>query len=275
MVLQPLMIEPQRIGRFLATDELGYVKPDVAMDLIGPVWRPFVDFVAGALMRRNGVYSVYIRGSIPRGLAIENISDADFIYISEQDFERQDHAMEVAAKARFPFARDIKVFRLSRAEFRKIHHPQRRPYFHMLLKTQSLFLAGEDVTKSIEPFKLGPDMVSHVFALASEFAKSQAWLSRLPAALPDQQKQSLERSMHVWICKRIARSGFEVTMNRTDRFTRDLYLCYEQFAEFYPERAEQMYDVLVNCLTGEKNPAPYGELVEFLVREGLRLLPQG
>ena len=44
--------------------------------------------------------------------------------------------------------------------------PQKRPYFHMLLKTQCLFLAGDDIARDIEPFKIGPDMVSHVFSLA-------------------------------------------------------------------------------------------------------------
>jgi len=148
------MIEPRRVGRFLVTDILGYVQPDVAVDLIGNVWRPLVDFVIGALMNRNGVRAVYLRGSIPRGLAIENVSDADFIYFSDTDFERADRVVEETAKANFPIVSELKLFRLDRAKFDKIHHPQRRPYFHMLIKTQSLFLAGDDVAKHIEPFSV-------------------------------------------------------------------------------------------------------------------------
>ena len=266
------MIEPRRIGRFLATDSLGYVQPDVAIDLIGSVWSPLVDFVVGALMKRNGVRAVYLRGSIPRGLAIENFSDADFIYFSDTDFERADSIVEETAKANFPIVSELKLFRLDRAIFDKIHHPQRRPYFHMLIKTQSLLLAGDDIAKHIEPFKIGPEMVSHVFALENEFAKSQQWLLNLPASIPNEQKNSIEPSVRRWISKRIVRSGFEVTMNRTDRFTRDLYLCYEQFLMFYPEHAKQMYQVLVNCLNGDRSAAKYGELVQFLTKEGLRLL---
>jgi hypothetical protein len=267
-----MMSEPRRIGRFLVTDGLGYVQPDVSVDLIGGVWRPLVDFVVSALMSRNGVRAVYVRGSIPRGLAIENVSDADFIYFSDTDFDRADSVVEEAAKLDFPIVSELKLFRLSRAKFDKIHLPQQRPYFHMLIKTQSLFLAGDDVAKHIEPFRIGPDMVSHIFALKNEFAKSQQWLLDLPASIPNEQKKSIERSVRRWISKRIVRSGFEATMNRTDHFTRDLFLCYEQFALFYPEHAKQMYRVLANCLNGDHSAAKYGELVQFLTGEGLRLL---
>lgn len=266
------MIEPRRIGRFLKTDRLGYIQPDVAIDLIGDVWRPLVDFVVNALMNRNSVRAVYIRGSIPRGLAIENVSDADFIYFSDTNFDRADVVVEKAAKANFPFVAELKLFRLSRAEFDKIHYPQRRPYFHMLLKTQSLFLAGDDIAKNIESFKIGPDMVSHVFALANEFAKSQRWLLKVLPSIPNEQRQDAECSMRRWISKRIVRAGFEVTMNRTDHFTRDLYLCYEQFAKFYPGHAEQMYRVFENCLKGQSSTVQYEPLVQLLAREGLCLL---
>jgi uncharacterized protein len=266
------MIAPRRIGRFLVTDSLGYVQPDVAIDLIGSVWRPLVNFVVSDLMNRNGVRAVYLRGSIPRGLAIENFSDADFIYFSDTEFERADSVVEETAKTHFPILSELKLFRLNRAIFDKIHGPQQRPYFHMLIKTQSLFLAGDDVAKHIEPFRIGPEMVSHVFALENEFVKSQQWLLNLPTSIPNEQKKTIERSVRRWISKRIVRSGFEATMNRTDHFTRDLFLCYEQFEMFYPEHAKQMYQVLGNCLNGDHSAAKYGELVQFVAAEGLRLL---
>jgi hypothetical protein len=262
------MIEPRRFGRFLAADKFGYVQPDVALERIDRKWRPLVDSVARAVMLRGGVRSVYVRGSIPRGLSIEHVSDADFIYFSEIDFDQLDRDLEDAVKAEFPFVPEVSLFRLGRAQFDKIHHPQRRPYFHMLIKTQSLLLAGDDVAKLIEPFRIGPEMVSHVFALENEFAKSQQWLLNLPASIPNEHKKAAERSVRRWISKRIVRSGFEVTMNRTDHFTRDLYLCYEQFSMFYPERAKQMYQVLVNCLNGDHSATQYGELAKFLAGEG-------
>lgn len=260
------MIQPQRIGRFLSVDECGYVKPDVAIDRIGAVWKPPVAFVRDALMSRQGVRSVYLRGSIARGLAIENVSDADFIYLSDTDYELADVELEQAVEARFAFVKGLELSRLDRATFDKIRPPQRRPYFHMLLKTQCLFLAGDDVARNIAPFRIGLDMVSHVFSLQSEFV-------RLPRLLEEGRKSGAGQSMRRWFSRRIVRSGFEVTMDRTNRFTRDLYLCYEQFAGFYPDRSAQMYRVLINCLDGGESPLQYAELVAFLSGESANLAP--
>jgi hypothetical protein len=259
------VIQPQRLGRFLSVDEFGYVKPDVSLDRIGAVWKPLVAFVSDALMNRRGVRSVYLRGSIPRGLAIENVSDADFFYLSETDYESADGNLEQAVQARFAFAKGLELSRLDHASLERIRRPQRRPYFQMLLKTQCLLLAGEDIARDIAPFQLGAEMVSHVFSLQSEF-------SRLPSLLEEGRKTGVEQSMRQWFSRRIVRSGFEVTMDRNDRFTRDLYLCYEQFTRFYPDRSEQMFRVLINCLNGDESPLQYAELVAFLVREGARLI---
>jgi len=250
------VIEPERIGRFLSVDEFGYVQPDVAIDKIGAIWKPLVAFVQNALMNRQGVRSVYLRGSIPRGLAIENISDADFFYFSETDFDPADIELARIVEANFAIVNGLELSRLDRATFDKIHANQRRPYFHMLLKTQCLFLAGDDIARDIEPFQIGPEMVSHVFSLQTEF-------SRLPRWLEEGRRSGVEQSIHRWFSRRIVRSGFEVTMDRSNRFTRDLYLCYEQFAQFYPDWSEQMFRVLINSLNGEESSLQYGELVAF------------
>jgi predicted nucleotidyltransferase len=183
------VIQPQRLGRSLSVDEFGNVKPDVAVDRIGTVWQPVVALVSDALVNRPGVRLVYLRGSIPRGLAIEGLSDADFFYLSENNFESDDADLERQVESRFPFVKGLELTRLDRDTFDRI-----RP------------------------------------------------------------------------------SGGEVTMDRNDRFTRDLYLCYEQFSQFYPDRSEQMFRALINCLNGGESPLQYGELVTFLAREGARLI---
>jgi hypothetical protein len=262
------MIEPRRIGRFLAVDQFGHVQPDVAADRIGDPWRPLVEFVVRSLMQRESVRSVYIRGSIPRGLAIANISDADFIYFSEVSFDAEDDALQKRVAADFPFVNGLELSRLDRAAFDRIHRRQRRPYFHMLLKTQCLFLAGNDIALDIEPFKIGLDMVSHVFSLAGEF-------SRLPTWLAESRQTGEEQAVRQWFSRRAVRAGFEVTMDRTNHFTRDLFLCYEDFAKCYPDRSESMYRVLTNCLNGEDDPLQFRDLVAFLDHEGSRLLVSG
>lgn len=258
------MLRPQRIGRYLSLDGGGCVQPDVSPDRVRPFWTPLVTFVRDALTDREGVRSVYLRGSIARGLAIENVSDADFIYLSDIDFDRADAELERVVEAKFPFVKGLELSRLDRAALERVRPRQRRPHFHMLLQTQCLFLAGEDITRDTPPFRLGSDMVSHVFSLQDEFL-------RLPRLLEEGRKSGVEKAMHQWFSRRIVRSGFEVTMDRNDCFTRDLYLCYEQFTKFYPARADEMFRVLANCLNGTQSPLQYRPLVAFLTGEGTRL----
>ena len=259
------MIQPQRIGRYLSVDGSGHVIPDVAFDRVGAVWQPLVAFVRDALTERKDVRSVYLRGSIPRGLAIENVSDADFLYLSETNFDSADAELEQTVETRFPFVKGLELSRLDLATLKRERPLPLRPYFHMLLKTQCLFLVGEDITRDIPPFKLGADMVSHVFSLRAEF-------SRLPNLLAASRDSGEQQAMYRWFSRRIVRSGFEVTMDRNDRFTRDLYLCYEQFGRFYPDRAEEMFRVLVNCLNGVECALQHSDLVEFLAAEGAHLI---
>jgi len=44
--------------------------------------------------------------------------------------------------------------------------------------------------------------------------------------------------------KGLLRVGFELTMERSQKYTRDLYRCYETFAEYYPEKEPEMREVL-------------------------------
>lgn len=56
-----------------------------------------------------------------------------------------------------------------------------------------------------------------------------------------------------WIMKRIVRTGCELVMERSQKYTRDLYPCYELFAEYYPEKSDDMYRVLELAINPTKD----------------------
>jgi uncharacterized protein len=258
------MIQPQRIGKFLETDAAGYIRPDVSRALIGGKWEPLVDLTAHALMGTGTVRAVYVRGSVPRGLALEDVSDLDVIYISESEQAEAERGIQEQAREKFPFVPKIEFLRLTDETFNRIVPPRRTPYFHMLLKTQSLFMAGSDVTRFITPFRPGPEMVSHAFGLPKTYAET---LQRLHDDPPAD-----ETEIRQWFSRRLVRAGFEITLNRQLRFTRDLYLCWEQFAEFYPDYKTRMYEALVNSLNGHESLAGYGDLVALIRSESPGIL---
>jgi hypothetical protein len=48
----------------------------------------------------------------------------------------------------------------------------------------------------------------------------------------------------LWVTRKILRTGYELVMFDENRWTNDLYLCWESFAKGYPDRAVLMRETL-------------------------------
>ncbi len=255
-----------RIGRYLNRDSRGFIVPDVSDQGIKSPWREAVNDVVKTLEREGAATSVFIRGSVPRGLAIEGVSDLDFIYYSEVKTPQLELELEKRFESMFPFIKGIELVRIDNDLLNLKLGPQTRPYFQMLLKTQSLFLSGNDLTKNIEPFKIDLNMCSHAFEIGAEFTKMSKWLDE------DRQKNTEVETIK-WFYRRLVRAGFEICLDRLDHFTRDLYLCYEDFVRMYPEHNEAMARALDGALNGNSDPLLETELISLVESEKTRLLP--
>lgn len=248
-------VEPQRIGRYLTNDHRGCVVPDVGHDKIAEPWQSLVAYVAQALLGSGKVSAVYVRGSVPRGLAIDHVSDVDFVYLAESELDELEKQIDLVCRERFPFARGVELIRLGEEKFNRVHAPHTRPYFHMLLKTQSLCVGGTNVTQSIASFRPDGNMVCHAFLLQEEFAQ----LAGMIAEEPEKKAETIK-----WYGRRLVRAGHEITLATVPRYTRDLYLCYEQFAQIYPQHADMMFGALRNSLNGNLDWDEFLPLIEFV-----------
>lgn len=260
------MIKPKRLGRFLQVDSKGFIVPDVSLASIQPHWRPLVDHATKRLMAIPGVTAVYIRGSIPRGLAQDGYSDADFLCPTDSNDCRigpEVEALDRELQSLFPQCRGLEVSNLTPQKLAHINECQTRPYQHMLLKTQALCLAGPDICTTIVPFSPDVEMVSHTFHLERDFAEYLKWQTEEGANIAEVRR---------WMSRRIVRAGLEITLNRQLRFTRDLYLCYEVFSEFYPQHQQTMFTILQNALNGHLPLEPYQSFISFLQAEAQNLL---
>jgi len=67
------------IGSFLQTDTDGFIVNTTSPEKIQSAWLPAVEMVSDAYRKHFGenLHSVYIRGSVAKGEAIDNISDID------------------------------------------------------------------------------------------------------------------------------------------------------------------------------------------------------
>jgi len=263
--MKPQLIQPIKSGRCLVLNEDGFVRTDVGYNHIQDHWKEATECAIQFIKETINPTSIYIRGSVPRGLAIDGISDLDLICLSEiSDSSVLRKQLDAKITARFPFIKGVECVSLNQEEFAKVYEGQTRPYYHMLLKTQSLLIYGIDVTSSIAPFNISKEMVTHVFQLEREFSKLSHWL--------EQDRQSgHEVETRKWFSRRLLRSGFEIVMTRAQVFTRDLWPCYEIFLKYYPDKSSNMYEVLCNALNGHIDPLTFKDLVSFIINEKQRV----
>ena len=232
---ESLTVKP--IGSYLYVDENGFIVNPASIEKLQPKWAPVVRKVKEGYLKHFGesLHSVYIRGTVAKGEAIENVSDVDSFAVVTLPSEKidgswaKDFAKEVMAE--YPFVAGVEVDSIPLQELEKHKADQ------LMLKTQSVCVYGENLADKIAPMKPGKAMAQHVKYIKREILKTREWFQG------DHTDVEIRRKC-TWIMKRLLRSGFELVMERSQKYTRDLYPCYKGFAEYYPDKKDEMHQVL-------------------------------
>lgn len=235
----------RKTGRYLGVDKAGFIVPDVSQDLIPEKWQELINAIIAFTeeYEAHNVVALYVRGSVPRGLAIEGVSDLDLLFIVRNaDTALSEHVLSFkkALLERYPFCNGIEWSIDPLPDMNAIPLRSEDRHLARLIKTQALHLWGQDLASSFPKVKPGVDMVSHAFGLAYEW---QAFPARMRAA-----SQTRCDQLCLWMGKRLLRTAFELVALDKPLFTRDLYLCYETAATEYPEIASELYEVLALSL---------------------------
>lgn len=252
----------RNIGSALETDKDGYIVKAASADKIQPEWRPAVDTVVNAYVDNLGddLHSVYIRGSVAKGEAIEHVSDLDTIALTTTDkgYVNTDwmRAFRQKFAQDFPFVSGVEIQLVPIEDIGRNNR--------ILIKTQTACIYGEDIAPQLPPLKPGRDTMIHAFALGERIEET---VERLKTA------EDPERIAHIctWIMKRIVRTGCELVMERSGKYTRDLYPCYELFSGYYPEKSDEMYHALELAIHPSQDAREIIDVLEgiggWLVRE--------
>lgn len=67
-----------------------------------------------------------------------------------------------------------------------------------------------------------------------------------------------------WYMKELLRSANEITLERSHKYTRDLYKCYELFSEYYPEKESEMREVLYLALNPTEDKVKLVHMVDTI-----------
>lgn len=228
------------IGRAQAVDAAGCIVNPCAPELIPPSWQAAVRELLEICRQALGpaLHSLYLRGSVPRGLAIDGVSDLDAIGLvqgpqaSAEDWIRP---MDARVRAMHPGCRgvELRLWPLQGLDRLPPQHPAR-----FLLKTQALCLWGPDVAAAWAPVPL-EDARIVLNALPRALARMRVALHT--AQRPDHE---LMRERCRWLAKKIVRAGFELVAVEEQAYTRDLHPCWLALARHHPRQAGPMRDVL-------------------------------
>jgi predicted nucleotidyltransferase len=236
------MIEIIEHGGYLEVDAAGFVVPISNKSVEQENWKPLVRDVVEFYRSQLGekLVSVFVRGSLAKGTAVEGISDVDSFFVAREDFEipkSEVEKFEVELRQRYPFCTGVELFGAGMNNLTELLPPKRRSIWHELIKTQSVCVWGASLADGIAPFALS-DMVAHSYWIGENVRTLSGRLDEY-ADKPDDLK-----AFCTWICKRLIRVGFEIVMLREQRWTRDLYPCYKSFSKYYPERESLMLQAL-------------------------------
>lgn len=224
----------QAIGSFFEMTKEGYVINPTSKALIPSKWRPLIDDVVATIKGNFGseLHSIYLRGSVARGVAIDGFADLDIFVLLHTSGIRWKAAHWLPKFSsnwtkKYDFVKNIEVMCSSFSE--NIYATN--PALAMIIKTQSLLLFGAANAEKIPSFKPSKAMTLNYRWLKKDidhfFAKSNP------------QPQDVQE-----ITKVVIRSGFEIVMERSGSYTTDLYPCYQMFAKYYPAWSNEMKTIL-------------------------------
>lgn len=236
-------------GAFFPKTADGLILNPCSTALIDDRYLPVIEEITAAYIREEGtnLHSIYLRGSVPRGMAVGNCDiDTFALVFSENDRWREPNwANDFQEKLirQFPFLLMPEIYLSSYApvlrSFPDAEIPVgavTNPNLAMLIQTQSLCIHGSDISPLIPAYRPDESMMLN-----------NQWLK---ADITAYAKNKNDLRVRKQVLKTLLRSGFEQVMPKIQQYTPDLYLCYSSFAFYYPEQG----DVMKKALEAFLNP---------------------
>ncbi len=234
------MIKIENIGVVLKTNNSGYLESKAHKDKIPNQWKPVLDDVVKVYVKHLGdsIHSIYVRGSIANGTAINSLSDVDTIAVLNSEIPQdklwvKDENSNL--KLKYDFITRVEfVF----VEFSKIIDSNEEIKKQFILKTQSVCVFGDDLIPSLPDFKPTKEITC---VMGHDFSTQLEKTRVLIESLEDEKR--LERECK-YLMKDLIRTGFSLVIEKEQAYTRDLYPAYELFAKHFPEKEKQMFEAL-------------------------------
>jgi len=259
-------IEIQNVGTVMETDENGNLINEAGLDKIQEKYQAPIDDVIEIQREQFGdrLTAIYIRGSVAKGTAIDDISDLDTITLVDMTKEELDNLdtsyrkrVGEEMKEKYPFLEKVElpIFSKENISFQ----------MQFLLKTSAVCVEGEDISKDMKPIALNKENASTIRG------KLDKNITEAVEEINEAEDGKTVQKALQWVSKRMLRAGALLVATDGKKYTRDLYPAYEIFSEKYPEQEESMRQALEYAL----NPiSERTKVINFIEEFGSWLVEQ-
>jgi len=231
----------KKIGRFCPVDDEGFIINDAHFNKIQPVFWEVIQEIKDTCCQllRDDLHSVYIRGSIPRGIGIEGVADVDMIILVRKDPQiidlRWRKKLEAQIAQQFNCISGVELSFYSEKE---VINSEDFSFIGFMIKTHSVCIFGEDVKLYLPKYKVGQEIAyEHLIQLRKQIEQVRKEL------IHNQDLDDIEDCCR-WIMKIIIRAGLALTIDRERLYSRDLYPAYALFSKHFPEQEKNMRTAL-------------------------------
>ncbi|WHY72040.1 nucleotidyltransferase [Fictibacillus enclensis] len=244
------MTDIKNIGRFCLTNDNGYIINDSNLEKVKPEFYKVIEEVVENYQKHLGsdLHSVYVRGSVPRGLGIYGVSDLDTIAITNR--ETNDMDLKWVDKAENDLNRKYDCIKGVEFSFYSIEDMIETNNFSIIpfmIKTHSVCVYGEDIRGKLPNYKADKTLGNqHLVNL-----KNQIKQAKEDVAGNDDKEDILDCC--AWIMKIIVRAGLALVIEKEKKYTRDLYPAYEIFSTYYPEKESEMKQAVKYAINPTEN----------------------
>ncbi|MDQ0350562.1 hypothetical protein J2R98_000365 [Alkalibacillus filiformis] len=252
------MTNIKNIGRFCPTDENGYILNDSSLQKIKPEYSKIIEEVTNYYQTHLGLdlHSVYVRGSIPRGLGIKGVSDLDTIAITKKDTNDIDlkwvDNAEQELNKKFNYINGVEF---SFYYIDDILETAKFSIIPFMIKTHSVCVYGEDLEVLLPNYKADKTIGNeHLLNLKDQVKQAKE-------DLDDNDDVEDVLDCCGWIMKIIVRAGLALVIREENKYTRDLFPAYEIFSKYYPEKESEMKQALKYAVNPVGNT---NEIIDFL-----------
>lgn len=249
------------IGHYCASDEYGYLVNDSSLKKVSPEFLIVIKEVVERYQTHLGLdlHSIYIRGSVPRGLGIKGVSDLDTIAITHPNIQNIDvqwvKAVEQELNHKFSTVNGVEF------SFYHIEDILETTTFSMIpfmIKTHSVCVYGEDLSPQLPKYQADKTVGNeHLINLRNQIEQAKS-------DLLDNNDQEDIKDCCVWIMKILVRAGLALVILEEKLYTRDLYPAYTLFAKYFPEKEPDMKQALQYAIEPSKKPEAIVELLNTL-----------